>query len=308
MKTLTFATQAAAFLLASETRKRNPVRPATLATYRYSVENHLNPVLGKYSLENVGNKELRSLVEKLAAEKLSPATITLNVNIAKQIVASAVNQNGDQLFPRTWNSDFMDLPVISAQKRPIADAQAVAKGISGAPTPENALIALLAGSGLRIQEALALQVVDNGVNTFWDRLSSRIIVRQQRDGAAFGPVKTTAGVREVDLCKELNDYLEFRLEPFFSEIHASSGCVFPKSENFYRTKLNELGILGGFHSLRRFRTTHLRLASVPEPIVHFWIGHADQTVTDLYTQVGEKIEARKQHAERAGLGFSLEEA
>jgi integrase len=297
----TFTEQAKKFLQQSEKRKRNPVRPSTLETYKNQIEKHLIPSLGKLKLEDVGNKALKALLVQLYEKNLSAASITLNVNIVKQILASAVNENGDQLYPRTWNSDFIDLPTIGAQKRPIADAQAVQEAVSKAPTPENALIALLAGSGLRISEALALQVVDNGKNTFWDRLNSKIVVRQQRDGNTFGPVKTDAGVREVDLAKELNDYLELRVDPLFS-----TGCVFHKSEAYYRNALVKYGILGGFHSLRRFRTTHLRLQSVPEPIIHFWIGHADQTVTDLYTQVGEKIEARKLHAEKAGLGFSLE--
>jgi len=296
----TFKAQAAEFLKASETRKRNPVRPATLKKYRECIKKHLNPALGNLTLENVGNKELKSLISRLSAEGLSAATITLNVNIAKQIVASAVNDNGDQLCPRTWNSDFMDLPTIKTQKRPIADAQAIQDAVSQAPTPESALIALLAGTGLRISEALALQVTDSGTNTFWDRLNLKIVVRQQRNGCMlYGPTKTAAGVREVDLAKELNDYLEVRLVPHVN------GLVFPGCESHYRARLIKYGIMGGYHSLRRFRTTHLRLQSVPEPIVHFCIGHADQTVTDLYTQVGEKIEARKLHCEKAGLGFSL---
>jgi len=44
---------------------------------------------------------------------------------------------------------------------------------------------------------------------------------------------------------------------------------------------------------------------VPEDLIRFWIGHADQTITDGYSKVREDVTFRKLCAENAGLGFEL---
>jgi len=34
------------------------------------------------------------------------------------VIASALNENGEQVYPRTWNHDFIDLPEIRNQRQP----------------------------------------------------------------------------------------------------------------------------------------------------------------------------------------------
>jgi hypothetical protein len=47
---------------------------------------------------------MKELVEKMAP-KLSAQSIRHYTNIAKGVVASAINENGEEMFPRKWN-DF----------------------------------------------------------------------------------------------------------------------------------------------------------------------------------------------------------
>jgi integrase len=61
----------------------------------------------------------------------------------------------------------------------------------------------------------------------------------------------------------------------------------------------------GFHAFRRFRVTHLRKNMVPEDLIKFWIGHAPQTVTDVYSKVKNDVQFRRGVAEKVGLGFEL---
>jgi integrase len=306
MKIPLFKDQALVWLSEGTNRKRNSFRPGTIKTYSSQIENHLIPLIGKEPLDTVGNKALKRIAVKLMDKGLSAATIDLNLNIVKQIRASAVDQEGAQVYPYTWNSNFIDAPVLDRgkQKTPVASAQTIQDALKAAPRDVAALLALLSSTGLRIAEALALQVVilDNGVATVWLPDESKIIVRLQRRGNVFGPTKTKAGNREIDLPTALNDYLKRSIE-----IEAGPSTVFPLSEGFYRLAFKKYGILGGFHSLRRFRVTHLRLNNVPDSLIHFWIGHEDESVTDRYTKVGSEIEARKTQADRAGLGFELPE-
>jgi hypothetical protein len=61
-------------------------------------------------LQKVKNYQLKEFVAKLSKPEydLSPATITGVVNCTKAIIASAIDQNGDCLYPRTWNNEFLD--------------------------------------------------------------------------------------------------------------------------------------------------------------------------------------------------------
>lgn len=61
----------------------------------------------------------------------------------------------------------------------------------------------------------------------------------------------------------------------------------------------------GTHAFRRFRLTWLRQNTVPKDLEHFWMGHADEEVGDLYSQLESNIQFRKEVAERVGLGFKL---
>src|SRR5579859_7074640 len=119
-------------------------------------------------------------------------------------MSSAVDDNGNQLFPRKWNSEFLDLPTIENQKQPTISAQKLQDAISKAGASDKALYALLAGTGLRIAEALALMSgKDEGIGNAWVREQSKIIVRCQRKGGTYDeitvmPTKTKAGIREVE--------------------------------------------------------------------------------------------------------------
>ena len=51
--------------------------------------------------------------------------------------------------------------------------------------------------------------------------------------------------------------------------------------------------------------THLRKSMVPEDLIKFWIGHAPQTVTDVYSKVKNDVKFRREVAEKVGLGFEI---
>lgn len=299
-----------AWLAQGVSRKRDPFRPATVATYKSQIETNVLPVIGDFPIDTVGNKALNLLTEKLHEKHLSAATIARNINNIKSIRKFLKNDDGQPLYPYVWDAETIDAPIVSSddQKRPKASAQAVQETLSKAPSHVKALVALLAGSGLRIREAMALRLdPDDRKSTVWIPSESKIIVRQQREARVFGTTKTSAGQREVDLSPELNDYLLKVLgNEYLLTLNGNpDNLVFPGAVSNYSHILRNLGFKIGFHSLRRFRVTYLRLQGVPESLIKFWIGHKDSTITGLYTEVGPEIAARKTQAQRAGLGFEL---
>ena len=80
-------------------------------------------------------------------------------NIVKAVVASAMNENGEQLFPRTWNEEFIDAPLVKHQKQPSTDKKGMENILKEATGRYRVLYALLAGCGpLRAGEALGLEI------------------------------------------------------------------------------------------------------------------------------------------------------
>jgi len=67
-----------------------------------------------------------------------------------------------------------------------------------------------------------------------------------------------------------------------------------------------LASVSGNHAFRRFRNTHLRnRAGCPEGLAKFWMGHADESMCDLYEKIKEDLEFRRGRAEKCGFGFKL---
>lgn len=302
----TFREQAQQFMHRAMTRKRRPVKSATISTWQNCLDKWLNPNLGEMPLPNVNNAVVKSLVAKLHAAGLSAKSIVNYTGLAKLVVASAVDDNGEPLFPRKWNHEFIDMPPVENQRQPAFKAETMSSIVSNTEGQEGVLYALLAGTGLRIGEALGLEVgkhISNDCRT--------LSVRQSVwEGDTQAP-KTPNAVRDIDLCSAL----AAMLKAFIGD--RKDGFLFrnrrgkPLSQtNLLRRGLHlilqKLGVeKAGFHAFRRFRTTWLRKNRAPEDLIRFWLGHANRSVTDAYAKLFEDVEFRKEVAERIGLGFEF---
>lgn len=113
--TRSFNEQVQWFLEYAATRKRNPVKPATLSNWRSCAEKWLAPNIGHLPCDEVNNKALKSLVEKFANAGLSAQSITNYVKLVKLALAASIDEEGEPLYPRKWNSNFIDMPTIRNQ-------------------------------------------------------------------------------------------------------------------------------------------------------------------------------------------------
>jgi integrase len=117
--------------------------------------------------------------------------------------------------------------------------------------------------------------------------------------------KTDNAIRDVDvhssLAVILKEFIGSRNSGFLFQTKGGKSVT---QRNIMRDSLHKLGVRG-FHPFRRFRVTHLRDQGTPEDILRFWIGHADQSVTDRYSKMSKRIQSRQEWAEKAELGFSL---
>ena len=304
---ITFREQAEIWLEKMRNRKRKPVAPSTLANWERCLKNWLDPNIGDMPLNSIGNLALKNLGATMVKGGLGASAIRSYANAVKMVVASAVSEEGDALYPRKWNHDFIDLPEDKNPKQPTLIGDVVT-AIVGAPKEKHyrMLYALCASAGLRLGEALGIDIR----NVSLDCTTIKICQIAWR-GQIHDYLKSDNGKREVDL----HPMIAAMLKDFVGE--RKSGLLFStrtgrqlSQSNILRRSLHP--ILAklqqpktGCHAFRRFRITWLRKNSVPEDLITFWHGHAVKTVTDSYSKLRDDAEFRKKVAENVGLGFDL---
>jgi integrase len=232
----------------------------------------------------------------------------------KKVISSKLAPNGEPLYPRVWNATVMDLPLViySKQKRPALNAEGINALIDTAESDEEKyLYVLLAATGMRISEALALEArhfINGGLT---------ILVEQQVDKdhpRIINYLKTDTSYRQIDLHPAVADYLR-------KFVTGKSGLIL-KTENgtpylygnlqddWLDRRLVKLGLSqpgGGWHQFKRFRNSWLRAPAqrCQEDLRKFWLAHKPKEMGELYSALKEDLPTRLAEAERVGYGFVL---
>jgi integrase len=299
----TFRQQAEWWIQHMQDRRRKPVKPHTVSSWKSHLR-WINPRLGDIPVSNVNNLALKGLVSEMGDADFTPKTIYNYAQVVKMVVGSAIGDDGEELYPRKWNHEFIDLPDVAGQRTPSFTSEEIQRIVSRADGQFAVLYALLAATGLRIGEALATEVAHFHAGS--------LSIRQSIWNGRLQSPKTKSGTREVDLAwpvaSMLENFIDGRKEGFI--FRASNGSALAQSNVLRRSLHLILKSMNrgktGFHSFRRFRVTHLRKQGTPEDLLRFWIGHGDKTVTDRYAKLNEDVAFRKTQAERVGIGFNLE--
>jgi integrase len=310
---VTFREQSEVWLKNSQSRKREPIGTSYAVTIQGALDKWILPAIGDLPLGSVDNLAVKPLIDKMSAAKLSARTIGKYVEFVQQIVASLKCANGEPVHKRVWDAETMDLPVAkqSEQHRPSLKVDSISKLIEGSSGQEQALYVLLAATGMRISEALALEAkhfISNGRTIAVEQQVEKDTPRIVRH------LKTDAARREIDLHSDIADYLR-------KYTNSKMGLLFKTSKKtphlngnlearwltprLEKMGLNEKGM--GWHAFKRFRKTWLRSQRCLEDINNFWMAHKPQTMSELYSHVHEELKLRLDEAERVGYGFALPE-
>jgi integrase len=297
----TVRAQAAKWIQAVSTRLRKPVKPATISGWQHSLDKWILPNLGDLLLADTGNAALKGLVEKMSCAGLSAQTIVTHSKVVKMVVASAVNSEGEQIHPRKWNHNFIGLPIVDPNKqhRPTITETELGEILASAKRQYLVLFTLLAGTGLRIGEALGLKSTDLSPDC-------RVLyVRRSIWNGQEQEPKTPAAVREVDIAEPLSRVLRAFVVGKSGYLFATKNGRSLQHRNVHRA-LHATGAKVGFHAFRRFRTETLRRAQVPEDLTKLWLGHSKSSVTDFYAGgLSKDFAWRRKWCDRVGLGFSV---
>ncbi len=292
----TFREQAKRWIDSLATRRRRPVKPATIFGWQHALDKWILPTIGDLPVAEVSNGALKLLIETMAAGGLSAKTIVNYAQVPKMVVAPVVTADGEQIYPRKWNHDFVGLPIIDPNKqhRPTVTETEVSALITSAPYRFAELFALLAGTGLRAGEALALKATD-----FSSGFRVLYVTRSIWHGREQDP-KIPSAVREVDVAEPLAALLKTYAEGKLGYLFATRSGRPLGQRNVNRAA----GV--GLHAFRRFRSETLRRARVPEDLIGLWLGHAPKSVTDIYANgLQHDLAWRREWCDRVGLGFSI---
>lgn len=302
-----FQTQAEAYMKEIQNRRRQPVRPSTAKVYQSYLDCRILPVLGRMDVNLVENGVARAFIADLNTD-LTPATVNAVFKVVKAVVASAVDSNGNQLYPRTWNHSFIDLPIVdkASQDTPTLTLGKLQEAVLRASGQYRTMFTLLAASGLRVGELLALRGSSgDGKNSYWDAQAGILHIRTTLvEGKVQPAPKTQAGIRQVDLMPEVNEYLRNARLPANGFLFQNNVGGPVRIKTAYQ-HLEDAGINEGFHAFRRFRITHLEAQNVPRGLAMYWTGHAEKDVHGSYIKIGQDLQTRKEWAAKAGIGFQI---
>jgi integrase len=243
----TFKEQSEIWLQNCQTR-RNPLKPATLGHWRSHLGVHILPVIGNLLLPEVSNKTVRDFVAGL---KLAPTSIKNIVRVIKMVRASALDEEGNELYPIKWNHDFIDMPAINIrdQRQPSFSAKDIEAIIKHGSQRVQMVAILLAATGLRAGELFGLEV------RHFD--GSAVHVEQEAWNAIIQVPKTENALRAIELdpsvAKLLKQFVVGRTNGYIFQ--NGRGKVVHQS-NFLRREfhptLKAAGIpKAGFHGFRR---------------------------------------------------------
>jgi integrase len=296
-----------------------PVGERTIDFYTTAIA-YLNEVVRDKPLASLDNAAARDLVARMKQETLpdgskrfgqSGKTIAEYFKTFQKVIASAADENGNQLHPRTWNLPFIGVPKVNKrnQHRPVLNPEEMSYIVANTRGQCQMAAALFAGGNIRISELLAFRI-EKHISE--DRTT--LFIRQQRrkKGGIKHTLKSDAAYRDVDLysglAKMLSDYIGDRKEGFLFQ--TENGTML-SPESLYRGGFETLFKRMGrtrvrFHAFRRFREAVLLASDARQILIDYWMGHWNDEMSTRYgEQLLKNVAFRKQWAEKIGLGFEL---
>jgi integrase len=307
---VTFREQSEVWLQKLQNRKRKPIGGSYAVTIQGALDKWILPAIGNLPLANVDNLSVRPLIAKMSSSGLTARTVNKYIEHVKQVVESLTNPNGEPIHSRKWNSETMDLPIVehAEQKRPSLRTGTVSELIASSSGQEQALYVLLAGTGMRVSEALAVET------RHFTNDGRTITVEQQvkkNSPRIVKYLKTSAARRQVDLHPDIAEYLRcYAAGKSGLLFHTANGTphLYGNLDRRLTPRLVKMGSDEkgmGWHSFKRFRKTWLRGSRCLEDINNFWMAHKPQTMSEVYSHLHEEQQLRLDEAERVGYGFSL---
>ena len=272
------------------------LRPSTLVLYTGHAEKHLLPALGDRRLSAITSLDISAFIASQQQAGVGDATVRASFRLLRTILNRAVLGN---LIGR---NPAIGVKVGPAPRREMlfASAEQVANLASAAPRRYEALIYLLAYGGLRIGEAVALDVAD--LDLLRGRVEISKTVSEVAERLQVGPTKTGA-TRRISLPTFLQQMLAHHIE---LEHTAADGSLFSAPEggpvrprNFrgrvFEPARRAAGLADGFriHDLRHTCAALLIAQGAHAKEIAERFGHSSPVVTmSVYAHILPRLDQR----------------
>jgi integrase len=334
---MTFKMAGDSWLNYSSTRRRNPIRENTRRIYGHCLTRWIYPVVGELPLAELKSIQAKKVVDRLVEHRASTSVVTNVIMLMQQVIESVKDADGQPVYAWKLDRDVMDAPVAKAEETKAFTSDEISKIVAAASGQYRTLFALLAASGLRIGEALAIEIGTDKESTTTLSADCRVVyVRTQllQDGDKQDCPKTAAGVREVDIHPDVAALLLADIGIRKSGYLFATDSGKPLLQSNLRKNVFDPIVVGrerkkmvregkgwkcigvetipgvcgekrGFHGFRRHRETHLQLEGVPQGMIDFFMGHGKKTISDVYTKMKQQSGKRREWCEKSGLGFAL---
>jgi integrase len=235
---------------------------------------HVLPALGDRPLASLRRSDVQGLVKALS-ESLSPGSVRNVHDVLSRVLSAAVE---DRVIAHSPCRRIV-LPALTDSEVVPPSVDDVATLSAAVPQRARALVVLLAGSGLRIGEALGLVVADV------DFLRRTVRVERQRlqDGS-LGPVKTAKSLRTVPLGQVVVDELAAHLAAYPSAdalftTDRGEPLTYRRWKSVWRAALASTGLDVDTHGLRHFTASALISGGASVKQVQTVLGHSSAAIT-----------------------------
>jgi len=273
-------------------------KPGPIGTMESQLTKHILPRFGEFTVDMVNETTVQEFVAELRAttfeRRRKNGTLMKTYKLSRKTVLNIVGVVKLVLGKKIWKTWELDLGKAQRQRQPYFTEEQFRRIIQATPARYRVMFLLLAGTGMRIGEAIGLHRaedldLDNGV----------IYIRRSVWRGHEQTPKTENAIRQVDidpfLAAALRDYIGDSKRTLLFESRNGTPLNDANLRNrVLKPVLVRLGIAdAGLHAFRHGRVTVLRKRGTPADLQKLWIGHSSLRTGDRYSHTDEELEYRR---------------
>jgi integrase len=284
---VTFGEYAASWRATFAGRSSNGIRPETLKQYRADLDRYVIPAFGRRRLAEIEHRHIKEFLMKQAARGISYSRVR-NIYAPLRALLKTAVEEGLIRYDPTAGVRITRVQVGYSEDESTEPVKAYSddelRRLLEAVSPDWVFfVRLLAETGLRVSEAIALRWMDIDLG------ARRVKVTRRLYKGLFGPPKSRYGRRAVPISQDVAQEL-WRRRGEAGAAAADEAPVFPNTRGGYLDYNNvysrvlapaqkRVGIDTGTHVLRHTCATNLFKAGFNAKQVQIWMGHHSPAFT-----------------------------
>lgn len=280
---ITFADYAKTWITTYQGRTSRGIRPETLADYKRDLDKDATPFLGRLRLAEIEPRDIKAYAAHIQARGVRPATVRLAVAPVRALLATALEDGLIRTNPAAGlRIATLHQPGPDHDKPKALTEDELRQLLSHVPDQWRLFVELVAHTGLRIGEAVALQWADIDIPT------RRLTVHRRWYRNAYAPPKSHYGKRTIPLTPGMTHQLAERRA---AAAPTDDALVFPSraqtpldaanlSDRVLKPAAKKAGVpWAGWHTLRHTCGTLLFRHGANAKQVQHWLGHHSPAFT-----------------------------